>query len=248
MHLGTSAQDHGRAPRGPGGGPPAARAVAVWLAVTAVCAAAVLLAGRPVLGPTDPDGASFPELLVRLCTVVLLLALAWLWIVTTVTVGQVLGGRVPSARGVTRRWVLLACGVALAAGAAPAAAAEGDDVLAGLRLPERAVSSAPPASPAPAPAPARADARPVQPAQVPGVHVVRAGESLWSIAASSAPEGSDLDARWRAIWAANRDVVGDDPDLILPGQRLRLPPTGTASPSRTTHDSGDTSHETGDRP
>jgi nucleoid-associated protein YgaU len=33
--------------------------------------------------------------------------------------------------------------------------------------------------------------------------------------------------RWRAIWTANRDVVGLDPDLIHPGQALRLPGTHT---------------------
>ncbi len=30
-------------------------------------------------------------------------------------------------------------------------------------------------------------------------------------------------ARWREIYDANRDVIGDDPDLILPGQVLTLP-------------------------
>jgi nucleoid-associated protein YgaU len=32
-----------------------------------------------------------------------------------------------------------------------------------------------------------------------------------------------IDRRWREIYAANRAVVGPDPDLIRPGERLRLP-------------------------
>lgn len=48
-----------------------------------------------------------------------------------------------------------------------------------------------------------------------GVHVVRPGDNLSAIAAEHG-------TRWRALWAANREVVGDDPDLILPGQRLVL--------------------------
>ena len=51
---------------------------------------------------------------------------------------------------------------------------------------------------------------------------VEAGDSLWSIALAH-PDGESVDRRWRAIWRANRDVVGHDPDLILPGQALRLP-------------------------
>jgi len=34
-----------------------------------------------------------------------------------------------------------------------------------------------------------------------------------------------VDREWRALWEANRGTVGDDPDLIHPGQRLTLPGT-----------------------
>ncbi|MCP9993213.1 LysM peptidoglycan-binding domain-containing protein [Streptomyces albogriseolus] len=27
---------------------------------------------------------------------------------------------------------------------------------------------------------------------------------------------------WQRLYAANRDVIGDDPDVIVPGQRLDL--------------------------
>ena len=46
--------------------------------------------------------------------------------------------------------------------------------------------------------------------------------------AHPAPSG-DVETRWRAIWRHNLDVVGDDPDLIHPGQALRLPHTDTST-------------------
>ena len=70
-------------------------------------------------------------------------------------------------------------------------------------------------------------------------YVVRPGDSLSSIALAHPGTGS-LDERWRAIWWANRDVVGDDPDLILPGQALRLPGT-TSGTTPSTHQDGDRS-------
>ena len=56
--------------------------------------------------------------------------------------------------------------------------------------------------------------------------VVRRGDSLWGIAARHlGPDASDAEiARaWPAWFEANRDVVGDDPDGLRPGQRLRAP-------------------------
>lgn len=44
-------------------------------------------------------------------------------------------------------------------------------------------------------------------------YVVRSGDTLWGIA-----PGRD----WRALYERNRYVVGDNPDLIFPGQVLRL--------------------------
>lgn len=66
-----------------------------------------------------------------------------------------------------------------------------------------------------------------QPTSTPATHVVRAGESLWTIAADHLPARADGDDVARAVrrWhRTNRAVLGDDPDLIHPGQRLR-PPT-----------------------
>ena len=58
---------------------------------------------------------------------------------------------------------------------------------------------------------------------------VRPGDSLWAIAcrvlrqASQTPADAEVDRYWRAIYAANLSVVGEDPDLIFPGQLLVLP-------------------------
>lgn len=56
---------------------------------------------------------------------------------------------------------------------------------------------------------------------------VRAGDSLWSIcAAQLGPLASDVDIAlaWPRLYQANRDVIGSDPGLLLPGQVLRMPP------------------------
>lgn len=56
--------------------------------------------------------------------------------------------------------------------------------------------------------------------------VVRPGDCLWDIAATYlAPGGGDAEiaTAWPLLYAANRDVIGPDPDLILPGQVLVLP-------------------------
>ena len=57
--------------------------------------------------------------------------------------------------------------------------------------------------------------------------VVRPGDTLWGLAARSLPpRASDTDraAEWPRWWSANRQVIGEDPDLLLPGQRLVAPP------------------------
>lgn len=59
--------------------------------------------------------------------------------------------------------------------------------------------------------------------------VVHRGDSLWSIAARSLPPGataSQVALEWPRWWAANRDVIGTDPDRLLPGQLLRAPGAG----------------------
>jgi nucleoid-associated protein YgaU len=59
-------------------------------------------------------------------------------------------------------------------------------------------------------------------------YTIKAGDTLWAIAASQLPAGSRsaaaVDTYWRQLYAANRTVLGDDPDLIHPGTLLLVPP------------------------
>lgn len=61
------------------------------------------------------------------------------------------------------------------------------------------------------------------------VHVVQSGDSLWRIARGvlsangDTPSGGEISDLWRAIYSLNRQVIGDNPSLIHPGQTLNLP-------------------------
>jgi nucleoid-associated protein YgaU len=55
---------------------------------------------------------------------------------------------------------------------------------------------------------------------------VRPGDTLWRLAAGLLPEDADTGAvasLCARLYELNRAVIGDDPDLIRPGQRLRVP-------------------------
>lgn len=88
-----------------------------------------------------------------------------------------------------------------------------------------------PAPPAPGSgSPAPGAAVPDWPAPAPGDHVVLRGECLWSIAEADLrartgldPRPADVAAAVQRWWTTNADVIGDDPDLLLPGQVLRPP-------------------------
>ena len=61
----------------------------------------------------------------------------------------------------------------------------------------------------------------------PAEYIVVPGDCLWTIAAHRLPAtatAADVDREWRRIYEANRAVVGPDPGLIRPGQRLAFPP------------------------
>lgn len=58
------------------------------------------------------------------------------------------------------------------------------------------------------------------------VHRVRAGESLWTIAATHLGDDATperIAEAWPAWWEANRETIGSDPDVIRPGQVLQVP-------------------------
>jgi nucleoid-associated protein YgaU len=66
-------------------------------------------------------------------------------------------------------------------------------------------------------------------ARTPSPYVVEPGDCLWRIARRLLAErygtasSTEVAVLWRSIYEANRGVIGDDPDLILPGQALALP-------------------------
>ena len=60
--------------------------------------------------------------------------------------------------------------------------------------------------------------------------VVQPGDSLWSIAAAQLPgdaAAARIDAAWRDWYRANRDIIGPNPNLVIPGQVLYAPDDGT---------------------
>jgi resuscitation-promoting factor RpfA len=91
----------------------------------------------------------------------------------------------------------------------------------------------PPPAPGPAlPAPTLPDG--AQPAVRPAASViVRPGDSLWRIAAVHLGERASaarIAAAWPQWYAANRTLIGADPDLIAPGQHLQAPASDAARP------------------
>jgi resuscitation-promoting factor RpfA len=84
----------------------------------------------------------------------------------------------------------------------------------------------PPAVPVATPASPLLTGNPRPTATVEEAIVVRRGDTLWHIAArhlGSTVTPAEVATEWPRWWHANRDVIGDDPDLILPGQILRPP-------------------------
>lgn len=76
------------------------------------------------------------------------------------------------------------------------------------------------------PVPDRPDVRPGP--HRPEAHVVRVrpGDTLWRIARThlpGRPTDEAISREWHRWYTANRTVIGGDPDLIVPGQRLHPP-------------------------
>lgn len=188
------------------------RAVALWCATTATAGGIAWIAAPSLVG-----GPGFTDLLVSGCAAVTLVAAGWLWAITTdVAIGLLKGtGCAVRRPGPVRLLLLAACGVVVLGATTTAASADDHrpvtpDSLSGLPLPDRATGAA-------APPPAHHVA-PVR---------VRPGDSLWAIAETRLGAGK----HWRRIYARNIEVVGPDPDLILPGQLLELPPVDRGGPA-----------------
>ena len=197
------------------------RCLVVWTAASAGLGSVVVVARIGVACAATRGGLRETPVdvaIAEVATVALLGCALWMWLATTAVVAEVLRGREwtePVVRGVpgvpagVRRVVLAACGVALVGGLAQpsyAHPAHGHrSLLNGLPLPDRAVAAAHHAQP---------------------TVVVRPGDTLWSLTAADLPPGSPdrrIARRWHEVYAANRSLIGPDPDVIVPGQRLRLP-------------------------
>lgn len=220
------------------------RCLLVWASGTSTLATVVLFLRPQLSRAWDARGSldtmAMDRAVVDLASAVLLACVAWAWLTLTATVIEAWRGVGPMRRrpwhppaGVHRA-LLTACGIALTTSvAAPVLATDGGQrhqhhhvhhgrhgaaLLDGLPLPERAV----------APAAARGSRGTAHKVLVRSV-LVRPGDCLWSIAAHDAGPGasvSAISARVRAIYAANHTLIGADPGLIRPGQRLRLPHPG----------------------
>lgn len=66
---------------------------------------------------------------------------------------------------------------------------------------------------------AKQEERPKSDKTKPKTYTVVKGDSLWKIAKTAYGDGN----QWRKIYDANKDVVGKNPNLIYPGQKLVIP-------------------------
>lgn len=185
-------------------------------ALTALAGASVALLAPGTAGAiSDIQGQSFPAALLGLGSLVQLTLSSWVLLTVALSLVQ---APAPLVRAVTPRLLRRAL-FASAAGALALTPVHADRAVApsrpahdltGLRLPDRPIASPP------------------RTVADPAAVVVRPGDTLWAIAARHLPAGAtDAEivracARWHA---GNRDVIGADPNLIFPTQRL-APPLG----------------------
>lgn len=205
--------------------------VIVWWAMSFVIAvAAALLQRRGKVRAASAAGKFVPDFMRRLVTAALGLQLLTAPLATASTQPPV-PGMASATHAASAAWT-----------PEPVAAANGAAARSG--------DSTPTSAPAPTPAPGTAAVvipqwrprgtvvepgplagRPLrhqEPADQAAVVTVRPGDSLWSLSADRlGPYASDVDIAmdWPRLYQANRDVIGANPNLLRPGQVLRLPPT-----------------------
>ncbi|MDQ6935549.1 MAG: LysM peptidoglycan-binding domain-containing protein [Actinomycetota bacterium] len=209
------------------------RASALVLLGTGVTLVLVTVLGSLLRRP----GVGFSELLVTGSAWAVLCCTTWLLLVSASVAAEAFSaGRLRPARYTAcpdtwRLRLLAVCGVALLAGVGPAAAAgpggsgdHGSPGVDGLPLPDRPVGALRHRVPA-QPTGHRSPERP-RLWRSSRLIVVAPGDSLWRIASRLLPPDADDGAVARAttaLYQANRAAIGADPDLILPGLRLRIP-------------------------
>lgn len=175
-------------------------------ALAALAAASVWLIAPDLSATiTAATGADFPRALVAIASLLQLAVACWVLVV--------IGASRASAR-LARTIAPPLMRRALFAGAASALAltpvhaervnSPARHQLDGLRLPDRPITSVPSHTSV----------------------VVRPGDTLWAIAARSLPPGatdSEIASACRRWYTTNRSLIGADPDLIHPQQRLTPP-------------------------
>jgi nucleoid-associated protein YgaU len=234
--------------------PRTAAAIGVPTAVMTSAAALGWGTSGAVAAVTAPGPATFDDLLALVAAGAAWTVLAWLTaglLLCLAAGARRTGGRLQRvARAVTplavRRLAALLLGLGLVgAPVALAMPAQADRIVAAAT--QQADPTEPPVdvpaldrwTPDRPVAPAATSAQPAEPlallvtrprrGRVVSDHVVvRRGDTLWDIAARAlGPDASvaDIAASWPGWYAANRSTIGPDPDLLLPGQRLRPPAT-----------------------
>lgn len=187
------------------------------------------------------------KLVLEIAAVMVLVASAALSLLFALAaVDAVMGEHLPGLRaacarltpGSCRRLAAACCGVSLVASVAmsttaladgggphhgcPAVCTESQPRLGGLPLPDLPVGSPltrPHISDHQHPPEAAHSSRPT-------TLVVRHGDSLWALAQQRLPAGAPdaaVQALTKSLYAVNRAVIGDDPDLIIPGTPLQVP-------------------------
>jgi len=193
---------------------------ACWTVPFVAVGCVLVVTAGSALAPRNPPASRLDGAVTRGCAVLALAIYAWLLVRAACAIPGALSSR---SGGVTRwlaaafapagwrRAILAACGMAVMAlpFAASADAGGGHGCpggqngprLDGLPMPERPSGRA--------------------------VVVVRAGDSLWSIAAAALPPAArsrQIARTWPRWYVPNAARIGPDPDLIYPGTALR-PPT-----------------------
>lgn len=216
---------------------PRAAVVAGAVAALLACAPAPAAAAqtlRAALAGAVVTGADLTAPVVALLSLVAWCLAAWL----AVTAALAGCSRLPGASGritgavlrrvapaTVRRAVEIALGLTIATGAACAPAAASSSAPASGPVLQQAPHDKAPAAAALATAPSLD--WPSAPApRGAGEVVVAPGDTLWHLAEHALGDGAtpaQVALAWPAWWSANREVIGEDPDLLRPGQRLAAP-------------------------
>lgn len=180
---------------------------------------------------TEPAGDDSTSALTAAVALAAWAVTGWLLLTAATTAGGHLPGHLGRAAAAIARWI------------APAAVRRGVELALGLTVTTAVLGAGPAAASAPgldwgtrvgASAPAldwgSAPAPEPQPEPLATSVVVAPGDSLWALAArdlaqrsATPPSDAAVAQAWPAWWAANREAVGPDPDLLHPGTWLTPP-------------------------